>query len=201
MILSRQEKIVFIILASILVFCIGFMFYKTRVVSEPDTISGETQPENYIVQISGEVFRPGVYHVKEGTRLYQLIELSGGATPQADLSNLNLAAPVHDGLRINIPGRNAHENPLENPQLSFYKPVPLSGSKETESHGSSHLVVQINTASLEELKKLPGIGDVIAQRIIEYRQTHGPFRSAEELLNIKGIGAKKLQDMKDSITF
>jgi competence protein ComEA len=120
-------------------------------------------------------------------------------TPQADLSGLNLAAPVHDGIRINIPGRNVNDNHLENDQLSLYKSIPLSG--ETESHGSSNLVVQINTASLEELKKLPGIGDVIAQRIIEYRQTHGPFHSVEELLNVKGIGEKKLQDIKDSIIF
>ncbi|NLJ48082.1 MAG: hypothetical protein GX428_00610 [Candidatus Atribacteria bacterium] len=199
MIFSRQEKIVFIILASILVFCIGFVFYKSWVVSEPDTISNENQSESYIVQISGEVLKPGVYQVEEGTRLYQLIELSGGVTPQADLSGLNLAAPVHDGIRINIPSRNVNDNHLENDQLSLYKSIPLSG--ETESHGSSNLVVQINTASLEELKKLPGIGDVIAQRIIEYRQTHGPFHSVEELLNVKGIGEKKLQDIKDSIIF
>lgn len=199
MLFSRQERIVFVILSSILVFCIGLVLYKAWVISVPDTISSEDRPENYIVQIAGEVVKPGVYQVEKGTRLYQLIELSGGATPQADLSNLNLAAPVHDGLRINIPGQNVNEDRYEKSQLSFYEPIPLIG--ESKSHESSDLMVQINTASLEELKKLPGIGEVIAQRIIEYRKANGPFQSVEELLNVKGIGAKKLQDIKDLITF
>lgn len=106
-----------------------------------------------------------------------------------------MAAPVHDGLRINIPAQNSNQGQLENSQLSFIGQRPLS--EETDSN----LVVQINTASLEELKRLPGIGDVIAQRIIEYRKTYGPFQSVEDLINVKGIGTKKLQDIKESISF
>ncbi len=192
---SRQERIVFIILSSILVFSTGFLFYKTWTVSLPNKVSNENRPENYIIQIAGEVLKPGVYQVEEGTRLYQLIELAGGVSPQADISSLNLAAPVHDGLRINIPAQNSNQGQLENSQLSFIGQRPLS--EETDSN----LVVQINTASLEELKRLPGIGDVIAQRIIEYRKTYGPFQSVEELINVKGIGTKKLQDIKESISF
>jgi len=192
---SRQERIVFIILSSILVFSTGFLFYKTWTVSLPNKVSNENRPENYIIQIAGEVLKPGVYQVEEGTRLYQLIELAGGVSPQADISSLNLAAPVHDGLRINIPAQNSNQVQLENSQLSFIGQRPLS--EETDSN----LVVQINTASLEELKRLPGIGDVIAQRIIEYRKTYGPFQSVEDLINVKGIGTKKLQDIKESISF
>ncbi|HHT09412.1 MAG TPA: helix-hairpin-helix domain-containing protein [Atribacter sp.] len=192
---SRQERIVFIILSSILVFSTGFLFYKTWTVSLPNKVSNENRPENYIIQIAGEVLKPGVYQVEEGTRLYQLIELAGGVSPQADISSLNLAAPVHDGLRINIPAQNSNQGQLENSQLSFIGQRPLS--EETDSN----LVVQINTASLEELKRLPGIGDVIAQRIIEYRKTYGPFQSVEDLINVKGIGTKKLQDIKESISF
>ena len=192
---SRQERIVFIILSSILVFSTGFLFYKTWTVSLPNKVSNENRPENYIIQIAGEVLKPGVYQVEEGTRLYQLIELAGGVSPQADISSLNLAAPVHDGLRINIPAQNSNQGQLENSQLSFIGQRPLS--EETDSN----LVVQINTASLEELKRLPGIGDFIAQRIIEYRKTYGPFQSVEDLINVKGIGTKKLQDIKESISF
>ena len=192
---SRQERIVFIILSSILVFSTGFLFYKTWTVSLPNKVSNENRPENYIIQIAVEVLKPGVYQVEEGTRLYQLIELAGGVSPQADISSLNLAAPVHDGLRINIPAQNSNQGQLENSQLSFIGQRPLS--EETDSN----LVVQINTASLEELKRLPGIGDVIAQRIIEYRKTYGPFQSVEDLINVKGIGTKKLQDIKESISF
>ena len=192
---SRQERIVFIILSSILVFSTGFLFYKTWTVSLPNKVSNENRPENYIIQIAGEVLKPGVYQVEEGTRLYQLIELAGGVSPQADISSLNLAAPVHDGLRINIPAQNSNQGQLENSQLSFIGQRPLS--EETDSN----LVVQINTASLEELKRLPGIGDVIAQRIIEYRKTYGRFQSVEDLINVNGIGTKKLQDIKESISF
>lgn len=77
---SRQERIVFIILSSILVFSTGFLFYKTWTVSLPNKVSNENRPENYIIQIAGEVLKPGVYQVEEGTRLYQLIELAGGVS-------------------------------------------------------------------------------------------------------------------------
>ncbi|HCU21639.1 MAG TPA: hypothetical protein DF698_01860 [Candidatus Atribacteria bacterium] len=193
MLFSRQERIVFVVLSSILVLSTGFLFYKTRAVSATGTDSSDKRPENYIVQIAGEVLKPGVYQVEEGTRLYQLIELSGGITPQADISSLNLAAPVHDGLRINIPAQNSIQGDLDRFQFSFSEQIPLS--EETDND----LVVQINTASLEELKRLPGIGEVIAQRIIEYRKTYGPFQSVDDLINVKGIGAKKLQDIKNSI--
>jgi len=193
MLFSRQERIVFVVLSSILVLSTGFLFYKTRAVSATGTDSSDKRPENYIVQIAGEVLKPGVYQVEEGTRLYQLIELSGGITPQADISSLNLAAPVHDGLRINIPAQNSIQGDLDKFQFSFSEQIPLS--EETDND----LVVQINTASLEELKRLPGIGEVIAQRIIEYRKTYGPFQSVDDLINVKGIGAKKLQDIKNSI--
>ena len=193
MLFSRQERIVFVVLSSILVLSTGFLFYKTLAVSATGTDSSDKRPENYIVQIAGEVLKPGVYQVEEGTRLYQLIELSGGITPQADISSLNLAAPVHDGLRINIPAQNSIQGDLDRFQFSFSEQIPLS--EETDND----LVVQINTASLEELKRLPGIGEVIAQRIIEYRKTYGPFQSVDDLINVKGIGAKKLQDIKNSI--
>ena len=196
---SHQERIVFLILSIILVFSIGFFLYKTWSVSIPKKVLVENKPENYVVQIAGEVVKPGVYQVEEGTRLYQLIELSGGVTPHADISGLNLAAPVHDGLRINVPSGNFSDNQLGKPRLSLSEQSSLS--EESGIHSSSQLVVHINTASLEELKKLPGIGDTIAQRIIDYRETYGPFQSIEDLLNVKGIGDKKLQDIKDSISF
>jgi competence protein ComEA len=73
--------------------------------------------------------------------------------------------------------------------------VPSEGTSNTVSR------ININTATLEDLKKLPGIGDVIAQRIIEYRQAHGPFSSADDLLGVKGIGVKKLENIRDLISF
>ena len=197
---SRQEKNILILLSTILVVSIGIFLYKTWLVSIPEEGAETNLPNSYMVQIAGEVIRPGVYQVEKGTRLYQLIELAGGTTQHADLSGLNLAAPVHDGLRIDIPSHDSPQVGLFEKPFPDSLRTPSSGTNSGVSSTSKSLV-NINTASLEELKRLPGIGDVIAQRIIDYREANGAFRTADELLKVKGIGNKKLQDIKDLISF
>ena len=197
---SKQERIILIVLSTLLVASIGFFLFKTWVSTGPEETNLPKPMATYVVQIAGEVIRPGVYQVEEGTRLYQLVDLAGGSTPKADLSGLNLAAPVQDGLRINVPT-------LPDPNTGSFESTSLSLLEEAlvtinPSGGSDpNQLINVNTASQEELKKLIGIGDVIAQRIIEYRQTHGPFRSGDDLLGVKGIGTKKLENIKDSISF
>ncbi len=196
---SKQERIVCIILSIFLVFSIAFFLYKTWWVSPQREEHTPKSPVTCVVQIAGEVIRPGVYQVEEGTRLYQLVEMAGGSTSSADLSGLNLAAPVLDGQRINIPALSAGGSHAFTSNFSSFYDNPANVSSEETSNTVSR--ININTATLEDLKKLPGIGDVIAQRIIEYRQAHGPFSSADDLLGVKGIGTKKLENIRDLISF
>ncbi len=133
------------------------------------------------VYIVGAVKTPGVYKVKVGTRLYELVDCAGGFLPGADVVSLNLARRLHDGEKIVVTKKDSRSK-----GKSFvYKKgtTALSGK------------IDINTASVEELKRLPGVGPKIAQRIVDYRNAHGGFRSPQELIRVKGIGKKKLKKM------
>lgn len=177
--LSRREKIL-ALCASICAFLfVGVVWWVNR--------PQQRNPASLFVQIEGAVRHPGVYEVPEGTRLFELLERAGGARDDADLRGLNLVAPLYDGQKITIPA----SSPSGEVQTgSFSSPPPLGTS-----------LVNVNTASQKELESLPGIGEVIAQRIIEYRETHGPFTTVEDLLKVKGIGPKKLEKLRDRVTF
>lgn len=150
-------------------------------ISSQETASNE----KYYVDISGEVKNPGVYQVKKKTRLVDLIEKAGGLTQNADLDAINQAAFVEDGSKIIIPSKGStSENSGEN--------------GETSSESSSTGKVNINQASQDELMTLPGVGAVIAQRIIEYRSGNR-FGSIEDIKNVKGIGDATYEKLKDLI--
>ncbi|MFC0014891.1 MULTISPECIES: helix-hairpin-helix domain-containing protein [Allobacillus] len=135
------------------------------------------------VDIKGMVQKPGVYQLKEGDRVKDAIHLAGGFVEDADELMVNMAALVHDEMVI------------------F---VPMKG-EEVESTYSSHHVaseegkVRINTAELNEIMTLPGIGEQKAKSIIEYRETNGKFKTVEDLLQISGIGEKTLERFRDMV--
>ncbi len=157
----------------------------TKVGSEANSSSMEIY-----VQLSGAVNNPGVYRVREGCRLFELIKLSGGLAPDADGNAVNLARVVKDGEKIYIPRiGEGKEN-----RTGFSHNAGLS-SKDRSG------LINVNTASKEELEKLPGIGKVIAERIIKYRKEHGFFSAPSDLLGVKGIGKKKLERIRSMITF
>ena len=188
---SRQEKLVLLILSAVAVVVLAFTFVANfnaqRRLSEKETF--------LIVQVDGAVARPGVYKVKEGTRIFEILQEAGGTTPGADLEGINLAQPVYDGQRVSIPSHQNRETPSQSFSTNLDQFLPqLSASAGTKR-------ININTASQEELVSLPGIGEVIAKRIIEHRETHGPFRRPEDLLEVKGIGPKKLEKIRDLISF
>ncbi len=133
------------------------------------------------VYITGEVNNPGVYYIDENSRLNDLIELSGGLTQNADLTELNLAEKLSDSDKIDVPKINHNEDDttIEN--------------EEKESD-----LININKASKEELKTLNGIGDTLAQNIIEYRKK-SKFETIEELLNVSGIGNSKFESIREYI--
>ena len=138
------------------------------------------------VHVAGEVMQPGLYHLPEGANVQDAIEVALGATENAGLDLINLATILNDGQRITIPPKTDPQNSLEIPERS--SGLQVKG------------LININTASQEELESLPGIGEVKARAIIDYRTQNGYFLNLEELLNVAGIGQKTYDQLKDLIT-
>jgi competence protein ComEA len=129
-----------------------------------------------VVDVAGAVRRPGLYHLAAGTRIADAVTAAGGATAKADVTLVNLAAPLADGEQVLVPARGVAAAPGSAP--------------------SPAAPVDLNTANAEQLDALPGVGPATAQRIIDYRQAHGPFRSVEELEAVPGIGPAKVAQLK-----
>lgn len=151
------------------------------------SVSGEV-----FVHVAGAVAKPGVYRLPAGSRVIDGVSAAGGARPDADLSAINLARPLSDGERVYIPRRG--EVP---PAAAAGDP---SGGGGGGGSGGTSDKVNINTASVSELEQLPGIGEVIAQRIVDYRTQHGPFKTVRDLLKVDGIGEKKFESIQDHVT-
>ena len=139
-----------------------------------------------IVHITGAVPRPGVYALPQGARVQDAISAAGGFLAEAEKSQLNLAQLLEDGEKLDIPF-------IEGASPIITTPVPEVVTATTE-------LVNINTASLEELDTLPGIGPTTAQKIVEYREQNGPFVSIEDIINVSGIGPGTYERLKDLIT-
>lgn len=154
----------------------------------------ETEKKEIAVHIIGEVKKEGIIYLEEGSRLIDVIEKAGGETKEADLSQVNLAYIVQDGEKIYIPNKNEKINEYitKSNGNTLVKENTLNNEKEKK--------VNINTANLNELDTLPGIGPSIAQRIIDYREENGDFKSIEDLQNVKGIGNAKYEEIKDKVT-
>ena len=135
-----------------------------------------------VVHVSGWVVRPGVVSVPAGGRVSEAVASAGGAKPGARLDNINLAQTLVDGQQIVVPG------PESEPQGD-------GGEVAVPGDGSVHL----NSATVSDLERLPGVGPVLAERIIAYRELHGPFSAVEDLLDIAGIGEAKLAALRDSV--
>lgn len=140
------------------------------------------------MHITGQVVNQGVVKVEEGERVIDAIEAAGGATPEANLSKINLAYLLEDGMKIYIPSVNDVE------EIEYV--TNSSGTLESES---KDVKVNINTATSEELQNLPGIGESIANRIIAYRKENGKFSKIEDLKNVSGIGDAKFNNIKSYI--
>ncbi|EOU1755648.1 ComEA family DNA-binding protein [Clostridium perfringens] len=168
--------------------------------SEKETSLGE---EKIVVEIKGEVKKPNVYELKNGSRIYELIEEAGGPTDEADLSDINRALYLSDGQCIVIKNINDVEseevnlNESLNAEVTNSIPTNSSGDKGEKNESS---VININTASKETLMTLNGIGESKAQAIIDYRDEIGGFKSVDDITNVSGIGEKTLEKIKDKIS-
>ena len=151
----------------------------------PPAPAGPTPtPRPLRVYISGAVQQPDVYLFAPDSIVKDALLAAGGPSGDADLDRINLAMPLVDGQQVYVPHRGE-----ENPPVQLPSRASVPGGK-----------VNINTADLSELDSLPGIGPVMAQRIVDYRQTHGPFGRPEDITNVPGIGPATFDDIRDLIT-
>ncbi|MDP1794544.1 MAG: helix-hairpin-helix domain-containing protein [Acidimicrobiales bacterium] len=148
-------------------------------VASPTTTTGPLR-----VHAAGAVVRPGVVEVPAGARVVDVVHAAGGAAPDADLNQVNLAQLVADGERIYIPRAGEAVVALAS--------GPSSASKGADAGG----IVNLNEASESELETLPGVGPATAKAIVDYRTQNGRFRSVDDLLNVRGIGPAKLEQIK-----
>ena len=143
------------------------------------------------IQVAGAVRRPGVYQVRADARVFQAVLQAGGFADDADQQAVPLASHLSDGCRLYVPRQG---ETVSGPALSGAPAAGGSGS--TVSSGP----VSINSASLEELDSLPGIGPALAQRVVSYRETEGPFTSIDQLGDVPGIGPSKLEQLRPLVT-
>ncbi|WP_314450969.1 helix-hairpin-helix domain-containing protein [uncultured Granulicatella sp.] len=153
-------------------------------------------PQNCYVDIKGEVLRPGVYEFSCESRIQEVIKKAGGFTEEADEIKINLAQKISDQMQIIVPNLNSKqeggvtEGNSEKGNLSNTTPSNLKQG-----------TVNINTATLEQLQTIKGIGKKKAEAILQYRKEHGAFRTKEDLLQVKGIGKKALEAIESQVTF
>lgn len=157
----------------------GGVWYARRAPAPPPlaVARGASGGQTITVHVSGAVRSPGVVRVAAGSRVGEAIAAAGGALPGADLGRVNLAAPLADGQQLS---------------------VPLSGEGEGGAVAGDGRV-RLNLAGAEELEALPGVGPVLAERIVAYRDEHGPFAVVEDLLGVPGIGEGKLAALREAV--
>jgi competence protein ComEA len=135
-----------------------------------------------LVDVSGAVRRPGVYRLPAGSRINDALEKAGGATGKADLTLVNRAAPLTDGQQVLVPEK-----------------VAVTAGASAPSGSTQAAPIHLNTATVEQLDELPGVGPATAQRIIDYRTANGPFTSVDELDEVSGIGPAKMAELRDLV--
>jgi len=142
-----------------------------------------------VVHVAGAVRNAGVYRLRAGARVNDALARAGGATPRADLSQVNLAAKVEDGRQVLVPRR------VTTPPAAALPPTPTG----TTAPGQPAVPVNLNAATLEQLDTLPGVGPATAQKILDYREQHGGFGSVDELGEVPGIGDVRLAALRDLV--
>jgi competence protein ComEA len=151
----------------------------------PQAPAGPTAtPRPLRVYVSGAVQQPDVYLLAPDSIVKDALLAAGGPSGDADLDRINLAMPLGDGQQVYVPHQGEENPPVQPP------------SRASGLEGK----ININTAVLAELDSLPGIGPVMAERIVEYRQTHGPFVQPEDITNVPGIGPATFEEIRDLIT-
>jgi competence protein ComEA len=181
---SRGRAVAIVVLAVLVLLLLGRSLARSGAPSAapsraPVRIPVAAPPPTVVVDVVGAVRQPGLYRLRRGDRVADAVTRAGGATPKADLEQVNLAAPVADGEQVVVPRRGAAP-----PAGVAAAPGTLAGP------------VHLNTATPEQLDALPGIGPVTAQKIVDYRTQHGAFHSVDELDAISGIGPARIEQLR-----
>lgn len=148
-----------------------------------------TISKNVTIYVSGEVNNPGIVTIESDKRLYDAVEKLGGVTQNADLNRINLAIKLNDEEHYIIP--KIGEDNIISQDISVNNIDTIKNEQTSK--------ININTATIEELDNLPGVGEATANKILNYREENGMFKSIEEIKNVNGIGEKKYVDIKDKI--
>ena len=189
---SRSTALVGVCLALVCLALLGQRLAHAGAASsepEPTAVSLEPVAEApahtvLVVHVVGEVRRPGLYRLRDGSRIADAVRRAGGALRDADLAAVNLAAPLVDGVQILVPG----------------KIDASQGTAAGAGGAAAASLVSLSSATLDELDALPGVGPITAQKIVDWRATHGPFRSVEDLDAIPGIGPARVEQLRDLVT-
>lgn len=200
------------VLGIILLLVVGISFYDYQQSSQAvdlSTLSSDNKEavsaRQVAVYVTGEVAKPGVVYVPWEGRVGDAINQCGGLLPTADSSQVNMAANVKDGMEIRVKGKAVSKDGnmgSKGNQSSVEGSVASRDSKTgspKQGKNSDSEMVNINTADVEGLKKLKGIGPAMAQRIIDYREANGSFQTPEDIMQVKGIGKAKYAKLKEQI--
>lgn len=170
---------------------------ETDLPSPSETVKSAPKPPEIVVHVAGAVQSPGVYRLSPEARVIDAIEKGGGATADADIHRLNLAQKIRDGQQIYVPETpQSADTPHVDPPIRSV-PTPQSVTRVLPS--MDRPLINLNTATSQQLQTLPRIGPATAKRIIEYRETSGRFSSVEDLANVKGIGQKTLERIRHRV--
>lgn len=210
---NNQKKIILIIGIVITIIVIFFIYKKAdkKEISNMDeeilvmannTSSDNTKKERddmediIVVHITGAIKSPGVVKLRQGARIEDAIEKAGGLNENADISNVNLAYVLEDGVKITIPEDGKNEQVTDIVSSSVGNEVILNFDS---NEAGKNKKVNINKASQSELENLSGVGPSLASKIIDYRNNNGKFSNIEDIKNVSGIGDNKFEAIKDYI--
>ena len=205
---NKKQKIIAIILITIIgigIYCYTDAIENTNEeeienvleVAQTNTTK-QTEEKNIFVHIAGCVQKEGMLELSSNRRIADAIEIAGGLTQEADLSDINLAYLLEDGMKIYIPNQNERQE--NNEKTENIPKAENTSSMQIQDTNTKQDVININTATQEELDTLPGIGPATATKIIEYRKEKGKFKQKEEIKEVSGIGEAKYEKIKEYIS-
>jgi len=168
----KQERLILGVIVLSLLAGVILLLWRSFAPQPVEEVVGDVPEARVAVHVVGQVARPGVYYLPEGSRVADAVEMAGGPLEDAALERLNMAAVLADGQQVLVPARG---------------------------EGQEGYRLDLNSASVEELEALPGIGPALARRIVDYRTRMGPFASVDELSEVSGIGPAMVEKLRELV--